>query len=178
MWELCRAKSQSDDNFCSKCGRKTLDCLFVHEVATFHNALVGSSEYLKTSIGLHSSEVFACNKAAGVYVCKVNQVDNDRFDYDYNFNFKNCATTQDCIKAFKILLDDDDIADVKDYLKDLPFYQDEITDEILELVFGDKDIDDKFYYKLREIEDLTKTIMGEKYYNFFTRDFIEKFLGE
>ena len=103
-------------------------------------------------------------------------VDNDRFNYDYNFNFKR-ATTQDYIKAFKILLNDDDIANIKDFLKDLPFYQDKITDEILELVFGDKDIDDKFYYKLREIEDFTKTIMGEKYYNFFTRDFIEKFLG-
>ena len=103
-------------------------------------------------------------------------VDNDRFNFDYNFNFKNWATTQDYINAFKILLDDEDLADVKDYLKSLPFYKGEITDEILELVFGDKDIDDKFYYKLREIEDFTKTIMGEKYYNFFTRDFIEKFL--
>ena len=105
-------------------------------------------------------------------------VDDDRFDYDYNFSFKNWATTQDYINAFKILLDDEDLADVKDYLKSLPFYKGEITDEILELVFGDKDIDDKFYYKLREIEDFTKTIMGEKYYNFFTRDFIENFLGE
>ena len=104
-------------------------------------------------------------------------VDNDRFDYDYNFSFKNWATTQDYINAFKILLDDEDLADVEDYLKSLPFYKGEITDEILELVFGDKDINDKFYYKLREIEDFTKTIMGEKYYNFFTRDFIEKFLG-
>ena len=105
-------------------------------------------------------------------------VDNDRFDYDYNFSFKNWATTDDYIKAFKILLNDDDIADVKDYLKDLPFYQDKITDEILELVFGDKDIDDKFYYKLREIEDFTKTIMGAKYYNYFSLDFIKNFLGE
>ena len=105
-------------------------------------------------------------------------VDNDRFNYDYNFSFKNWATTQDYINAFKILLDDEDLADVKDYLKSLPFYKGEITDEILELVFGDKDVDDKFYYKLREIEDFTKTIMGEKYYNFFTRDFIENFLGE
>ena len=105
-------------------------------------------------------------------------VDNDRFNYDYNFSFKNWATTQDYINAFKILLDDEDLADVKDYLKSLPFYKGEITDEILELVFGDKDIDDKFYYKLREIEDFTKTIMGDKYYNFFTRDFIENFLGE
>ena len=104
-------------------------------------------------------------------------VNNDRFSYDYNFNFKNWATTDDYIKAFKILLDDIDIADVKDYLKDLPFYKGKITDEILELVFGNKDIDDKFYYKLREIENFSKTIMGEKYYNFFTRDFIEKFLG-
>lgn len=105
-------------------------------------------------------------------------VDSDRFNYDYNFSFKNWATTQDYINAFKILLNDDDLADVKNYLKDLPFYQDEITDEILGLVFGDKDIDDKFYYKLREIEDFSKTIMSEKYYNFFTRDFIENFLGE
>ena len=105
-------------------------------------------------------------------------VDNDRFNYDYNFSFKNWATTDDYIKAFKILLNDDDIADVKDYLKDLPFYQDKITDEILELVFGDKDIDDKFYYKLREIEDFTKTIMGAKYYNYFSLDFIKEFLGE
>ena len=105
-------------------------------------------------------------------------VDNDRFNYDYNFSFKNWATTQDYINAFKILLDDEDLADVKDYLKSLPFYKGEITDEILELVFGDKDVDDKFYYKLREIEDFTKTIMGDKYYNFFTRDFIENFLGE
>ena len=105
-------------------------------------------------------------------------VDNDRFNYDYNFSFKNWATTDDYIKAFKILLNDDDIADVKDYLKDLPFYQDKITDEILELVFGDKDIDDKFYYKLREIEDFTKTIMVEKYYNYFSLDFIKNFLGE
>ena len=105
-------------------------------------------------------------------------VDDDRFNYDYNFNFKNYATTQDYMKAFKILLDDDDIADVKDYLKSLPFYKGEITDEILELVFGDKDIDDKFYYKLREIEDFTKTIMGEKYYNYFSLDFIKNFLGE
>ena len=105
-------------------------------------------------------------------------VDDDRFDYNYNFSFKNWATTQDYIKAFKILLNDDDIADVKDYLKSLPFYKGEITDEILELVFGDKDIDDKFYYKLREIEDITKTIMGEKYYNYFSLDFIKNFLGE
>ena len=105
-------------------------------------------------------------------------VDDDRFNYDYNFSFKNWATTQDYIKAFKILLNDDDIADVKDYLKSLPFYKGEITDEILELVFGDKDIDDKFYYKLREIEDFTKTIMGEKYYNYFSLDFIKNFLGE
>lgn len=105
-------------------------------------------------------------------------VDSDRFNYDYNFSFKNWATTQDYIKAFKILLNDDDIADVKDYLKSLPFYKGEITDKILELVFGDKDIDDKFYYKLREIEDFTKTIMGEKYYNYFSLDFIKNFLGE
>ena len=105
-------------------------------------------------------------------------VDNDRFNYDYNFSFKNWATTDDYIKAFKILLNDDDIADVKDYLKSLPFYQDEITDEILGLVFGDKDIDDKFYYKLREIEDFSKTIIGEKYYNYFSLDFIKNFLGE
>ena len=105
-------------------------------------------------------------------------VDSDRFNYDYNFSFKNWATTQDCIKAFKILLDDEDISDVKDYLKDLPFYQDEITDEILELVFGDKDIDDKFYYKLREIEDFTKIIIADKYYKYFTLDFIKNFLGE
>ena len=105
-------------------------------------------------------------------------IDDDRFDYDYNFNFKNWATTQDYIKAFKILLNDDDIADVQDYLKSLPFYKGEITDEILELVFGDKDIDDKFYYKLREIEDFTKTIMVEKYYNYFSLDFIKNFLGE
>ena len=105
-------------------------------------------------------------------------VDSDRFNYDYNFSFKNWATTDDYIKAFKILLTDDDIADVKDYLKSLPFYQDKITNEILELVFGDKDIDDKFYYKLREIEDFTKTIMGEKYYNYFSLDFIKNFLGE
>ena len=105
-------------------------------------------------------------------------VDNDRFNYDYNFSFKNWATTQDYINAFKILLNDDDLADVKDYLKDLPFYQDKITDELLGLVFGDKDIDDKFYYKLREVEDFTKTIMGEKYYNYFSLDFIKNFLGE
>ena len=105
-------------------------------------------------------------------------VDNDRFNYDYNFSFKNWATTQDYIKAFKILLNDDDIADVKDYLKNLPFYKGEITDEILELVFGDKDIDDKFYYKLREIEDFTKSIIAEKYYKYFTLDFIKEFLGE
>ena len=105
-------------------------------------------------------------------------VDNDRFNYDYNFSFKNWATTDDYIKAFKILLNDDDIADVKDYLKSLPFYQDEITDEILELVFGDKDIDDKFYYKLREIEDFTKIIIADKYYQYFRLDFIKNFLGE
>ena len=105
-------------------------------------------------------------------------VDNDRFNYDYNFSFKNWAITQDYIQAFKILLNDDDIADVKDYLKSLPFYKGEITDEILELVFGDKDINDKFYYKLREIEEFTKTIMGEKYYNYFSLDFIKNFLGE
>ena len=105
-------------------------------------------------------------------------VDNDRFNYDYNFSFKNWATTDDYIKAFKILLNDDDIADVKDYLKSLPFYQDEITDEILELVFGDKDIDDKFYYKLREIENFTKTIIADKYYQYFRLDFIKNFLGE
>ena len=105
-------------------------------------------------------------------------VDSDRFNYDYNFSFKNWATTQDYIKAFKILLDDDDIADLNDYLKDLPFYKGEITDEILELVFGDKDIDDKFYYKLREIEDFTKIIIADKYYQYFTLDFIKEFLGE
>ena len=105
-------------------------------------------------------------------------VDDDRFDYDYNFSFKNWATTQDYIKAFKILLDDDDIADVKDYLKSLPFYKGEITDEILELVFGDKDIDGEFYRKLNEIKEFTKTIMGEKYYNYFSLDFIKNFLGE
>ena len=105
-------------------------------------------------------------------------VDNDRFNYDYNFSFKNWATTDDYIKAFKILLDDDDIADVKDYLKDLPFYKGEITDEILGLVFGDKDINDKFYHKLNEIKEFTKTIMGEKYYNYFSLDFIKNFLGE
>ena len=105
-------------------------------------------------------------------------VDDDRFDYDYNFSFKNWATTQDYIKAFKILLNDDDIADVKDYLKSLPFYKGEITDEILELVFGDKDIDDKFYYKLREIEDFTKIIIADKYYQYFRLDFIKEFLGE
>ena len=105
-------------------------------------------------------------------------VDDDRFDYDYNFSFKNWATTQDYINAFKILLDDEDLADVKDYLKSLPFYKGEITDEILELVFGDKDIDGEFYRKLNEIKEFTKTIMGDKYYNFFTRDFIENFLGE
>ena len=105
-------------------------------------------------------------------------VDDDRFNYDYNFSFKNWATTQDYMKAFKIVLENSDIADVKDYLKSLPFYKGEITDEILELVFGDKDIDDKFYYKLREIEDFTKTIMGEKYYNYFSLDFIKNFLGE
>ena len=102
-------------------------------------------------------------------------VDSDRFNYDYNFSFKNWATTQDYIKAFKILLNDDDMADVKDYLKSLPFYKGEITDEILELVFGDKDIDDKFYYKLREIEDFTKTIIADKYYQYFTLDFIKTF---
>ena len=105
-------------------------------------------------------------------------VDSDRFNYDYNFSFKNWATTQDYIKAFKILLNDDDIADLNDYLKDLPFYKGEITDEILELVFGDKDIDDKFYYKLREIEDFTKIIIADKYYQYFTLDFIKEFLGE
>lgn len=105
-------------------------------------------------------------------------VDDDRFNYDYNFSFKNWATTQDFIKAFKILLNNDDIADVKDYLKSLPFYQDEITDEILGLIFGDKDIDDKFYYKLREIEYFSKTIIAEKYYNYFSQDFIKNFLGE
>ena len=105
-------------------------------------------------------------------------VDSDRFNYDYNFSFKNWATTQDYIKAFKILLDDEDISDVKDYLKSLPFYKGEITDEILELVFGDKDIDDKFYYKLREIEDFTKIIIADKYYQYFTLDFIKEFLGE
>ena len=104
-------------------------------------------------------------------------VDDDRFDYDYNFSFKNWATTDDYIKAFKILLDDD-IADVKDYLKSLPFYKGEITDEILGLVFGDKDIDDKFYYKLREIEDFTKMIIADKYYQYFRLDFIKEFLGE
>ena len=103
-------------------------------------------------------------------------VDNDRFNYDYNFNFKNFATTQDYINAFKILLDDEDLADVKDYLKDLPFYQGEITDDILEMIFNN-DYDGEFYRKLNEIKEFTKTIMGEKYYNFFTRDFIEKFLG-
>ena len=103
-------------------------------------------------------------------------VDNDRFDYDYNFSFKNWATTQDYINAFKILLDDEDLADVEDYLKDLPFYQGEITDEILEMIFNN-DYDGEFYRKLNEIKEFTKTIMGEKYYNFFTRDFIEKFLG-
>ena len=104
-------------------------------------------------------------------------VDNDRFNYDYNFSFKNWATTDDFIKAFKLVLTDDDLTDVKDYLKDLPFYKDEITDEILELVFGDKDIDDKFYYKLREIENFTKTIIADKYYQYFTLDFIKNFLG-
>ena len=104
-------------------------------------------------------------------------VDDDRFNYDYNFSFKNWATTDDYIKAFKILLDDD-IADVKDYLKDLPFYKGEITDEILGLVFGDKDINDKFYYKLREIEDFTKIIIADKYYQYFRLDFIKEFLGE
>ena len=62
--------------------------------------------------------------------------------------------------------------------KDLPFYKGEITDEILELVFGDKDIDDKFYYKLREIEDFTKIIIADKYYKYFRLDFIKEFLGE
>lgn len=40
------------------------------------------------------------------------------------------------------------------------------------------DYDGEFYRKLNEIKEFTKTIMGEKYYNFFTRDFIENFLGE
>ena len=74
------------------------------------------------------------------------------------------------------MLTDDDISDVKDYLKSLPFYQGEITDEILEMIFNN-DYDGEFYRKLNEIKEFTKTIMGEKYYNFFTRDFIEKFLG-
>lgn len=104
-------------------------------------------------------------------------VDNDRFNYDYNFNFKNWASAQDYINAFKILLDDEDLADIEDYLKDLPFYQGEITDDILEMIFNN-DFDGEFYRKLNEIKEFTKTIMGEKYYNFFTRNFIEKFLGE
>ena len=104
-------------------------------------------------------------------------VDNDRFNYDYNFNFKNWASAQDYINAFKILLDGEDLADIEDYLKDLPFYQGEITDDILEMIFNN-DFDGEFYRKLNEIKEFTKTIMGEKYYNFFTRNFIEKFLGE
>ena len=106
-------------------------------------------------------------------------VDSDRYGNSDNYSYD--GTTDDYIKAFKILLNDEDLADVKDYLKDFPFYQvyqGKITDGILELVFGDKDIDDEFYYKLREIEDFTKTIIADKYYKYFTLDFIKNFLGE
>ena len=107
-------------------------------------------------------------------------VDSDRYDNSDNYSYD--GTTDAFIKAFKLVLTDDDIEFIKEFINDefdnLPFYKGEITDELLYLIFKDKDYDDKFYKVLTNIEDLALMLIADKYYKYFKLDFIKEFLGE
>ena len=107
-------------------------------------------------------------------------VDSDRYDNSDNYSYN--GTTDDFIKAFKLVLTDDDIEFIKEFIHDefenLPFYNGEITDEFLYLIFKDHYYDDEFSKELESIEDLASMLIADKYYKYFKLDFIKEFLGE
>ena len=103
-------------------------------------------------------------------------VDSDRYDNSDNYSYD--GTTDDFIKAFKLVLTDDDIEMLKDDLEKLPFYKGKIDDELLYMIFKDHFYDDEFYHKLQNIEDIASMLIADKYYKYFTLDFIKNFLGE
>lgn len=103
-------------------------------------------------------------------------VDSNRYDNSDNYSYD--GTTDDFIKAFKLVLTDDDIEMLKDDLESLPFYKGEIDDELLYLIFKDHYYDDEFEKELSNIEDIALMLIADKYYKYFKLDFIKEFLGE
>lgn len=107
-------------------------------------------------------------------------VDSDRFDNSDNYSYD--GTTDDFIKAFKLVLTDDDIEFIKEFINDefgnLPFYDGKIDDEFLYLIFKDHYYDDEFEKELSNIEDIASMLIADKYYKYFKLDFIKNFLGE
>ena len=103
-------------------------------------------------------------------------VDSDRYDNSDNYSYD--GTTDDFIKAFKLVLTDDDIETLKDDLEKLPFYKGEIDDELLYMIFKDHYYDDEFEKELNNIEDIASMLIADKYYKYFKLDFIKEFLGQ
>ena len=103
-------------------------------------------------------------------------VDSDRYDNSDNYCYD--GTTDDFIKAFKLVLTDDDIEFLKDDLEKLPFYKGEIDDELLYMIFKDHYYDDEFERELSNIDDIASMLIADKYYKYFKLDFIKEFLGE
>lgn len=103
-------------------------------------------------------------------------VDSDRYDNSDNYSYD--GTTDDFIKAFKLVLTDDDIEMLKDDLESLPFYKGKIDDELLYLIFKDHYYGDEFKKELNNIEDIALMLIADKYYKYFKLDFIKNFLGE
>ena len=97
-------------------------------------------------------------------------VDNDRFDYDYNYNYK-AVSKDDFVNGCVIIFADDTST------------RDEIIAEYVKKVNFDNidEIKASLKYIYENEQDAVETLlmlMGAKYYQYFTLDFIKNFLGE
>ena len=97
-------------------------------------------------------------------------VDDDRFNYDYNYNYKAVSKDDFVNGCVIIFADDTSTRDeiIAEYVKKVNF------DNIDEIKASLKYIYENEQYAVATL----LMLMGAKYYKYFTLDFIKNFLGE
>ncbi len=102
----------------------------------------------------------------------------DLFTNDSNFYYKRDFTAKDFINAFRLLLNDDDIKEFKRYANELDLlsHRAKISDKFLIKIYNWVEYNNNVQYDLYDMFILAKALIADKYYDYFTRENIIKFL--
>lgn len=103
----------------------------------------------------------------------------DPFTNDSNFYYKRDFTAKDFINAFRLLLNDNDIKEFKRYANELDLlsYRAKISDKFLIKIYNWVECNNMYVqYDLYDMFILAKALIADKYYDYFTRENIIKFL--